>query len=124
MNPLLDTQGISYFMKGELISLITPYCKIDIFESAYLRYSLPFLKTGDSLHIIRPGWANETTSRLARVERYRNTMLYSTTHCRYLVQFANVDLERMLREGKGKGMNTLECGIIKTFPLNREKESA
>ncbi|MFA5175807.1 MAG: hypothetical protein WC413_00920 [Candidatus Nanoarchaeia archaeon] len=116
-NLLGKDQKIVYYRNGEKISEVLPETKTHINYTQYLRYFQPFTEKGNFL-TIRDFENNKEwiTSRIEDVQQVNNSLNIKTKNSQYVVEYVGIDLEKMLKDGKFKGVND-STSFCSQFPI-------
>lgn len=116
---LTKNQEIIYRRSEEEISRLTVENtkKIDMTTLAYIRYSQPFTKKGQQLTIPK-GKKYTITSRIREnPKRKGNVLVVQTLNSVYKIEYVNIDLEKILADGQGQGVNkSIPEGGLPPFP--------
>ncbi len=119
MKMLTKNQEIIYRRSEEEISRLTVENtkKIDMTTLAYIRYSQPFTKKGQQLTIPK-GKKYTITSRIREnPKRKGNVLVVQTLNSVYKIEYVNIDLEKILADGQGQGVNkSIPEGGLPPFP--------
>ncbi|MBW2986206.1 hypothetical protein KY333_02435 [Candidatus Woesearchaeota archaeon] len=105
MQELLEDQAIIYTRNGEELTRITrDTCLIDPI-AGYVRCYQPFTEPGNDLSIPIVERDTVKRTRARDVTHDGNVLTIETNHSTYTIEYVNIDLEKMLADGQGKGVN-------------------
>lgn len=119
MSMLAENQNIIYKKGEEEIGRISfsDLEKMPLNLAQYFRYYQPFTEKGEQLTIPQ-GNKSLRTSRVKSVERKGNSLIVNTMNSTYKIEFNGIDLEKVLADGKFKGINESKGVEIIQFPLS------
>lgn len=118
MNTLQETQAIIYRKDGKEIFRLEPGRSIPLNFGQYVRYYQPFVAKGKNLSLLRKVddgspyplcWDDkfklETIRNIDNVSRRENKLTIRGSGSTYTIEYQNIDLERILKDGQNQGVN-------------------
>ncbi len=100
-------QEIVYFRNDQEVARLTAdnTRRVEWNLASYVRGLQPFTEVGNSIGIPQPDGRAMHTSSVREVRREGDSLHLSTRNSRYRIDFVHIDLERVLADGKWKGVN-------------------
>ena len=116
---LKEEQEVIYRKNGNLFSKLTSKNIDDLNLNIiiYVRHYQPFVKLGDRLGIPTMNGKVLNTSKIVNIERKKNEIICKTHNSGYIIEYKNINLEKVLENGPGEGVNKGSITeIIPYFP--------
>jgi len=116
---LNKTQEIIYKRNGNIFSKLTSenIDDLNLKIMMYIRNYQPFVKPNDRLGIPTMNGKVLNTSKITSIDRKKNEMICKTRNSVYEIEYKNINLERILEDGPGEGVNKeTPTNIIPYFP--------